>query len=236
MFVGPVWPASIIVCLLIAYTIFAVIGLIDLGFDVPDADLDAGLDLDLDVDLDVDVDLGADMGADLGDVDISQLDGSDLLHGVGAATIRWTNFGRVPVVIWGGIFAVVFWSVSYGLWHGFDSNRYQPTWLPSILLSVRNFVIATAATKLATQPLLKYFLDPPKYDRRRLVGATCEICTVEATPEFGQAKFRTDASPLLLNVRTDGPHIPKGTEVRIVGFDKQQRIYKVTHLPLETQS
>ena len=28
----------------------------------------------------------------------------------------------------------------------------------------------------------------------------------------------------------------KGTEVRIIGFDKERRIYKVTHLQSETQS
>jgi hypothetical protein len=224
MFVGPVWPASIVVCALIVYTLFALIGLIDFGFDVPDVDLDPSIDLDVDVDL----------GVDLGDG--VHLDGGDLLHGLGATSIRWTNFGRVPIVVWGGIFAVAFWSVSYGLWHTFDSNRYDPTWLPSILLSIRNFVIATAVVKGATQPMLKYFVDPPKYDQRRMLGATCEICTSEATPEFGQAKFRTNASPLLLNVRTDGPHIAKGTEVRIIGFDKEKRIYEVTHLPSETQS
>jgi hypothetical protein len=140
------------------------------------------------------------------------------------------------VVLWGGLFAVVFWSVSYGLWHTFDSQRYSPTWFPSVLLTIRNTVIATGITKLVTQPMLGYFVDPPKYDYRKLLGATCEICTSEATSKFGQAKFRTNAAPLLLNVRTDGPHIPKGTEVRIIGFDKDKRIYKVTHLQPETQS
>jgi hypothetical protein len=225
MFVGPVWPASIIVCLLVVYTIFALIGLIDLGFDVPDIDLDPSIDLDVDVD----------MGVDVGHVGGAHVD-VDFLHGLGAATARWTNFGRVPIVIWGGIFAVAFWSVSYWLWHSFDSNRYEPNWFPSILLSIRNFVIATGIAKAATQPMLGYFVDPPSYDSGRLLGSTCEICTTEATPEFGQAKFRTNASPLLLNVRTDGPHISKGTEVRIIGFDKDKRIYKVTHLQPETQT
>ena len=251
MFVGPVWPASILVCLLVVYTIFALIGLIDFGFDVPDVDLDAGLDVpdvhvdvpDLHVDVpdvhvdvpDVHVDIP---GVDMPDADVGHVGHVDVdfLHGLGATTVRWTNFGRVPVVLWGGVFAVAFWSLSYGLWHTFDSNRYDPTWLPSILLSIRNWVIAMGITKAATQPLLGYFVAPPSYDHRKLLGATCEICTSEATPEFGQAKFRTNASPLLLNVRTDGPHIAKGTEVRIISFDKDKRIYKVTHLPTETQS
>lgn len=223
MFVGPVWPASLLVCLLVVYTIFAIVGLIDFGFDVPDLDLDPGIDLDVDIPT-----------ADLPDgihVDV------DFLHGLGAASVRATNFGRVPVVLWGGIFAVAFWSISYGLWHAYDVQDYSPPqWISSTLLSIRNFVIAMVITKGVTQPMLGYFVDPPSYDHKKLLGATCEICTTEATEKFGQAKFRTNASPLLLNVRTDGPHIPKGTEVRIIGFDKQKRIYKVAHLQPETQS
>jgi hypothetical protein len=223
MFVGPVWPASILVGLLVVYTVLGLIGLIDFGFDAPELDVDPGLDADVPVEV---------PGVELPDgaaVDV------DFLQGLGAATVRWTNFGRIPVVLWGGLFAVAFWSVSYGLWHTFDANRYDPTWLPSILLTIRNVVIATGITKLVTQPMVGYFVAPPTYDYRRLLGATCEICTSEATSEFGQAKFRTNAAPLLLNVRTDGAHIPKGTEVRIIGFDKENRIYKVTHLPSETQ-
>ncbi|QDT06616.1 hypothetical protein K227x_50270 [Rubripirellula lacrimiformis] len=213
MFVGPVWPASILVALLVLYTLFALVGLIDLGMDLPD--------------LDVDVDV-----PDAGGVDVD----IDFLHGIGATTIRWTNIAKVPVILWGGVFAVAFWSVSYGLWHHFDIHRYDPTWLTSTLLSIRNLVIATGITKLATQPLVGYFVDPPSYDQTRLIGATCEITTSQATSEFGQAKFRTNAAPLLLNIRTDGPDIPKGTEVRIIEFDSKTRIYKVTHLPTETSS
>ena len=229
MFVGPVWPASILVCLLVVYTLLALIGLIDFGFDVPDVDLDPGIDLDvpdLDVpNLDVPVDMPDGMHVDV-----------DFLQGLGATSVRLTNFSRIPVVLWGGIFAVAFWSLSYGLWHNYDAERYDPTWLASILLSIRNFVIATAITKGVTQPMLGWFVDPPSYDHRRLLGATCEICTTEATPKFGQAKFRTNASPLVLNVRADGAHIAKGTEVRIIGFDKEKRIYTVTQLQLENQS
>jgi len=223
MFVGPVWPASILVCLLVAYTALAMIGLLDFGFDVPEVDLEPGLDLDLDV---------PDPGLDV--------DGSmaewDFWHGIGAISARWTNFGRVPVIVWGGIFATIFWAVSFLMWHGFDSNRYEPAVLASILLSIRNVVIAVAGTKLATGPLVGSFAKGPSYDENHLIGATCEVTTTQATPEFGQAKFRAEAAPLLLNIRTDGPSIPKGTEVWIIGFDKKTRIYKVSLHPSEQTS
>lgn len=235
MFVGPVWPASILVCLLVVYTLMALIGLIDFGFDVPDMDLDPGIDVPDIGGIDV-----PDVSVDMPDVAVDLPDGAhldfDFLQGLGATTVRLTNFGRIPIVLWGGVFAVSFWSLSYGLWHNYDVSNHEPTWLPSVLLSIRNFVLATVVTKAITQPTLGWFVDPPSYNHRNLLGATCEICTTEATPEFGQAKFRTNASPLLLNVRTDGAHIAKGTEVRIIGFDKEKRIYKVTQLQPETQS
>lgn len=229
IFVGPMWPASLLACLLIVYTVFAMIGLIDFGLDVPDVDLDPGLDLDMDVGIDLDANV------DVPDVDAVPADW-DFWQGIGAASVRWTNFGRVPIIIWGAVFAFTYWTVSYLLWHGFDSERHDPTFIPSALLSIRNVVIATGLTKACTQPLLGYFVGGPSYDEANLIGATCEVSTIEATPEFGQAKFRTNAAPLLLNVRTDGPHIAKGTEVRIISFDRDKRIYKVTSLPSEASS
>lgn len=238
MFVGPVWPASILVCLMVMYTLVALIGLIDLDLDAPDLDLDA----DLSVDLDMDVDVGtpsldaADFDVAGGDVDVGHAGGFDFLTGFAATTVRWSNFGRVPLVIWFGAFTVVFWTISYGLWHGFDSSRYEPVWLPSILLGCRNFVLAVIATKIITQPVVGKFTPEPGYDKDRLLGATCEISSIKASPTFGQAKFRTNAAPLLLNVRTNGPEIPKGTEVRITDFDPKKRIYTVTEIEPENET
>ncbi|OYP36569.1 OB-fold-containig protein [Rhodopirellula sp. MGV] len=232
LFIGPVWPASVLVCLMVLYALIAMIGLVDLGLE-GDVDIDGSLDLDPGAD---GIDLEADGGDfELGDFDVSQGGLAGLLTGMGAMTIRLTNFGRVPLVIWFGVFTLVFWAVSYGLWHGFDSESYAPTWIPVILLTIRNGVIAMVATKLATEPLVGRFEPQPGYDQHRLMGGTCEISSVSATPSFGQAKFRTNAAPLLLNVRTNGPEIPKGTEVRIVAFDPARRIYTVTEIKPETE-
>ena len=240
MFVGPVWPASILVCLMVMYTLVALIGLIDLDLSAPDVDMD--LDMDVGMDMDVGGDIGTpdldavDFDVAAGDADIGHAGGFDFLTGFAATTVRWSNFGRVPLVIWFGVFTVLYWTVSYGLWHGFDSSNHEPIWLPSILLGIRNFVIAVIATKFVTQPVVGKFSPPPGYDKDRLLGATCEISSITATPTFGQAKFRTNAAPLLLNVRTNGSEIPKGTEVRIIDFDPSKRIYTVTEIQPENES
>ena len=232
MFVGPVWPASILVCLMIVYTLVALLGLIDLDLDAPDIDLDADVSIDMgSPDLDA-----APFDVAGGDVEVGQPGSFEFLSGIAATTIRWTNFGQIPLVIWGGVFTVVFWAVSYGLWHGFDADHFDPLWLPSILLSVRNVVLAVIGTKFITQPIVGKFTPEPGYDKDRLLGATCEISSITASPTFGQAKFRTNAAPLLLNVRTDGGEFPKGTEVRIVDFDPTKRIYTVTEIQPENET
>ena len=236
MFVGPVWPASLLVCMMVMYTLVALIGLIDLDLDAPDVELGADVSADLGTpDLDVGAPElnGVDLDVSGGSPDIGQASSWEFLTGAAATTLRWTNFGRVPLVIWIGAFTVAFWMVSYWLWHAMDSARYTPTWGPSLLLTTRNFVIAVVITKFLTRPAVGKFQPPPAYNKERLLGATCEISSITANPSYGQARFRTDAAPLLLNVRTDGPEIPKGTEVRIVDFDPNERIYTVTEIQAE---
>jgi len=224
---------------MVTYTVVAVIGLIDLDLDAPDLDLDADMSVDLGTpDLDVgtpDLD-GIDLDVSSGSADIGQAGSFEFLTGVAATTLRWTNFGRVPMVIWMGAFTVAFWIVSYWLWHSLDAARYEPTWFPSTLLGVRNFVVAVVITKFVTRPVVGKFQPPPSYNKDRLLGATCEICSITATPAYGQARFRTDAAPLLLNIRTDGAVIPKGKEVRIVAFDPTKRIYTVSEIQPENDS
>ena len=235
--VGPVWPASFVAGLLLIYTVAAVLGLIDLDFGSPDLELPDLEVPDLELpelelpELEVpELELPNVASPELEvppagvDAPASSLDG---LHGLGAAAIRTTNFGRLPLVIWGSIFAVFFWCVSYGLWHGWDHRRYDVTWTATTLLSLRNLVISLAVVKTITQPMLPLFERGPVYDSRYLLGATCQVSTSTATQQFGQAKFRTNAAPLLLNVRTDGETIPRGSEARIVAFDPNRRIYTI---------
>ena len=230
--VGPIWPATFLLALMMIYAAVAAIGLgnFDLGMDV---DLDADVDLDVGV---PDLDAG---GVDAGGVDAGVDGGADihppgLLGSLGAMTIKWSNFGRIPIAIWGSLFTLAFWIISYSLWHGFDAERYSATLIPSILLTIRNLVLAIVVTKPVTQPLVGKFDKEPGYDSQRIVGSTCEISSLEATPSYGQAKFRTNAAPLLLNIRTDGSTFERGTEVKIIGFNPAKRIYTVTKITPES--
>jgi hypothetical protein len=64
-----------------------------------------------------------------------------------------------------------------------------------------------------------------------LLGRICIISTSEATPDFGQAKYSSDAgAPLLLTVHTTDGVIPRGHEARIVDYSPERRVYIVEPL------
>lgn len=205
-FTGPVWPASVLVGVLLVYAVMSLVGLVDVDLETPDFGGDGGY-----------------VGG--GDAGGEHLTGS--LGSIGAATVACLNLNRVPLFIWVGVFGVVWWVVSLVMWDGFDQHRYRPTIVTSLLLAVRNGVIAMAVTKFTTGPMTKWFERNQFYRSEHLIGGQCEISTSEVTPEFGRAKYKTDAAPLLLNVRTKGETLVKGQLATIVDFDPQKRVYTV---------
>ncbi|HBJ37279.1 MAG TPA: hypothetical protein DDZ51_21505 [Planctomycetaceae bacterium] len=195
LFVGPLWPATVLLLLVISYLSLSLITSID--FDGPDMDLDA-----------------------------------NAWQSLGATTLRWLHLDTIPIIIWAGIFSSVNWLLAYILWNSFDSFRYEPTLMTSALLATRNGVIAGVITRFSTTPMLPYLAKGLAYDDESLVGQSAVVSSGEATPKFGQAKFDTGGAPLLLNIRTDGPHVIKGAKVQILAYEPKKRTYIVT--PIST--
>lgn len=195
LFVGPVWPASVLVLLVVGYLILSLLGAMELG--------------------------GTDLTAD-----------ADGWESLGAGTLRWFHLGQIPIVLWLGCFAVFQWLIAYGLWHYFESARYVPTLGESAFLIGRNAILAAMATKIATGPLVPYLAQSHTFSEETIIGESCVISSGEATPSFGQAKYDTGGAPLLLNIRTDGPTLLKGTVATIVAYDTERRLYTVTQEPI----
>ncbi|MCC6508489.1 MAG: hypothetical protein IT423_05240, partial [Pirellulaceae bacterium] len=82
-------------------------------------------------------------------------------------------------------------------------------------------------TKLVTRPFRGWYVTED-LSTQSLIGQECEICSSEATPEYGQVRFKTDGAPLLLNVRTDGSYLAKGARVWITHYDATRRAYIVS--------
>jgi hypothetical protein len=144
------------------------------------------------------------------------------------APAKWLNLRRLPIVLWAGIFTLSWWSISILSWICIDTAlTTEPGFVAVSIMIGRNVVLALLATKLFTQPMRDWF-DTNELTSKSLVGHEAEISSYDATPESGQVKYKTDGAPLLLNVRTDGPHLPKGTRVWLTHYDPQKRIYIVS--------
>lgn len=160
---------------------------------------------------------------------------------------KWLNLRTVPLVVWFGVFSIAWWTISICLWHTLDQwllskLGFQPAdpsgvdWLSTKLLIARNILVTLPLTKLLTQPLQSMFASTSAIESTSLVGEEAEISSLDATPESGQAKYKTDGSPLLLNVRTDGPHLEKGTKVWLTHYDTKTRVYLVEPISFTSDS
>jgi hypothetical protein len=161
--------------------------------------------------------------------------GHTLTHALGDAVgsvilvpMKWLNLNHLPLVLWAGIFTISWWSASILFWVVIDTALVNdPNFFAVSMMITRNLVLGLLTTKAITQPMRGWF-ETKELTSVSLVGQEAVISSFDATPENGQAKFKTDGAPLLLNVRTDGPHVPKGTRVWLTHYDDKKRIYIVS--------
>ena len=214
-FAGPILPATVLLLLMLGWSLLAVLGTVDL--DMPGGDLD--------LDLDVDGDATSAAPNAIGQAASST---GPAGNSVGVLALRWLNVREVPLVIWLGVFSLTWWTISAGAWWLVDKRFFEsPGLLVSGILVIRNVALTLPITKWTTSPMTGWFVTE-RLSSSSIVGQECEISSLEASPEFGQVQYKTDGSPLLLNVRTDGPHLARGTRVWITHYDAKNRIYIVS--------
>jgi hypothetical protein len=161
----------------------------------------------------------------------------DAVGAVVLAPTKWLNLRSVPFMLWLGVFAIAWWSVSLIWWLSLDDwFTPNPSSLVTLGLISRNLVCTLPLVKLATQPMQGWFNTTNQLHSKSLIGQEAEISSYDATPVNGQAKYKTGAAPLLLNVRTDGPHLPKGTRVWITHYDAKKHIYLVSPTTTDSSS
>jgi hypothetical protein len=169
-----------------------------------------GFDL-LDFDLDFDTDFDTDTTF-------------ESMLSVGAVTLRFLNIGQLPINIWLSVYAIAFWMISM-LW-----QEEAATSMAIATVIIRNGAVALLPTKLLTQPLRGKFEPIEPDDVEALIDRVGIVTTAEVTPRGGQARFASEASPLLLNVRTAQTVLAKGEQVRIVDYDPGTTLYTVERL------
>jgi hypothetical protein len=165
------------------------------------------------------------MGLDMMDFDLDlDTDSIDSVLDFGVTGLRFFNFGRIPIMIWGSVFSLCFWTISMLL----DHPSHRVAWPICGLMLLRNFVLTMGATKLLTHPLVGLFKSKRTLTREDLIGRWCIITTLEVTDQFGQAKIETDGAPLLLNVVNTDEELVKGDVAEVVDFDPHRNVYIVT--------
>lgn len=199
---GPVFPSTVLLALMVMWSLLTIC----IGF---------GMDVDFDSHVD-------------GFFSMFSHTSFEAIGSVAMLPMRWLNMRNLPIMIWLGIFSFLWSFVSIVFWLGMDRVLF-PQWGAFVdgMLVVRNLAVALPLTKLVTQPMTGWFAST-KLESRTLIGEEAVISSYDATPEHGQVKFKTDGAPLLLNVRTDGPHLDKGTRVWITHFDPVKRVYTVS--------
>ncbi len=221
---APVLPATLLLAAMVCWSLFTVLVGAGLGSD-GNWSFHFHNPLSSVVNADPNIGLGHSISHFLGDT----------LGSFVLAPTKWLNLRSVPFLLWLGVFTLAWWTLSVAWWMAVDEWFFAvPGTLTTALLVARNIACALPITKLITQPMIGLFADTGSLDSKSLIGEEAEICSFDATPENGQAKFKTGAAPLLLNVRTDGPHLIKGTRVWITHYDANKRIYLVS--PTTTDS
>jgi Protein of unknown function (DUF1449) len=212
---APVLPATLLMCLMLGWAVLILMGSVDLHHSIhlPDADVDLPVD---------------------GAIPHSGNGASEVLTsgktGFSILALRWLNLSGVPIIVWACVFTIIWWTFSALAWVTVDSKLFEdPGNFWSTVLVIRNLIVALFLTKVVTNPLKRAFnFEASVNAPQSLIGKECEISSSEATPDFGLVKFPTGGAPLLLNVRTDGVHLPKGTPVWITHYDEKRRVYIVS--------
>lgn len=165
---------------------------------------------------------------DLFDFDFdADMDADGEVLSVGFVTLRFLNLGEVPLMLWMSVFALSLWTLTMGLAAYFEPAESAHAFWPSALVFARNAGVAVLLTKLITQPLRGRF-DPVEPNRAKdLIGRICTITTSEVSQTAGQARYETEAAPLLLNVRSGEGTLARGDLAEIIDYDTEQHVYFV---------
>ncbi len=149
---------------------------------------------------------------------------------LGFIPLRFLNLGDVPLMLWLSTFGINFWLLSMVI----DQSVANETTLMAVQAIARNVGISVLLTKVITNPLRGKFVHVEPNRVEDLIGNTCVITTIEATTEFGQAEYKTESAPLLLNIRLTEGTLGKGDLAEIVDYDSNQHIYYIKRANPET--
>lgn len=194
---------------------------VDLDHDIDlDSDLDLDHDLDVDHDADLDPDLDHDVGADV--TDLSTWVGVLQFLGVGQAPLT------MILLLLVGSFGLLGWVMNMLVLRVFPA---YPNWaLAAILvaaLCLSVWVTSRAARFIGR--VLPAFTSTAT-STARLVSRPGRVISAQVDQSYGQVKLRDSGGTLItvfVKVDPGKPPIPRDTEVYLVGYDPDKKVFTV---------
>jgi len=149
--------------------------------------------------------------------------------------LQFFHVGELPVVFIFSILILAMWVISLA------TNRLlgNTSGLVALVLFIPILFVGLVITKSLIMPFAPYIskIFSQKGDTVKVVGRTCTITSMQATPEYGSAEVTTEGAPLQLNVRTrEGVTLSKGDEAVVCERDKENGTYLVAKLDLNAPS
>jgi Protein of unknown function (DUF1449) len=216
---------------------------VDADHDI-DTDADADADVDHDVDADQDVDSDADHDTD-GDSDHDTDHDSDAESESAPSTspssamlaLSWLGIGKVPVSLvlmllamsWGFIGFVTNQAMSPRFASAIHSNNSVMVVLVSVPLAGTGALLITSVlSRIAARLLPK--IETYALRRHELLGNVGQAI-YEITPRFGMVSVRDEHGHMFdmpCRLERDGPALPKGSSVRLTGYNAKENFFYVT--------
>lgn len=190
---------TLLLGLVVCYWLLVILGALDFETDLPDADIDV------------------------------DSDGHHAHHGMSTGGVwitagRLFGFSQVPIVVWLSFLVLFMWFLSLVLNEKWNASRST---LQAFMLVLPNLLGSLVITKLVTIPVARLFKAMADSDTEAevVIGRTGVVCSMEADETYGQLEITANGAPLLINVRTQGGTLLKGSKAKITAAGPENAFY-----------
>lgn len=204
---------SAFLIIVISYWLLIILGIF--SFDM--------IDFDLDFDLDFELDFSSNMYFDGGVEPDEKSSNPGIMKLYLFKLLKFLNIGAVPVMIYCTILFLVWWILSMLVYY----ISISPDSFAGVLITVQNFVISVFIAKGITEPLKKFFASMEDRSDVKIIGKTCILKSSLNSENIAQAEIMIDGYPIIINVKSLGETIIKGSRVVVAAKEKEKNLYIV---------
>ena len=192
---------SVLICVLLIFWLFAILGALDIDI------LSFDNDIDLDVDIDADIEIPGFVG---------------LMHTLG--------FTGVPFTIVLTVLIFLAWVFSY-LISAYLLPLIPTELMKILLgtaVLIGSFMVAVPITTKIVAPLRKLAVEHNAKSNKDFLGSHIKVTSLTVDDSFGQGKIQTTGASLIVRIRCPASSLIKqGDIVRPISFDEKENLYQV---------